>query len=388
MKITGFRTETFNYSRGRKIGDANGSAPSDTATGSLLFIETDAGVTGVSMGGGGAVGRIFRVIEGQDPRGVTGLWKEMNDFVFKTGNEGQDFRAISAIDAALWDLKAKAAGEPLWRMLGASVPRVKAYASGLDMPLTDDELAAFYQSYADLGVDAGKLKVGLDIDADLRRLAIVRDILAKNARRPHLMIDSNEYWSPKQAIRYISMIEDEFDLTWAEEPARRWDYRGLRKVSQGIKTAVATGENINGLDEYYPLIHNEAVDVVQFGSGAGITVPMQIAHFAMAYELPVSVIGAPGNLVAHAAAAMPNHIMQEVKDLVPPPCVTVDNHIEDGFIVLGNEPGSGLKVDEKKLKELQGRSDAAKSPFVPKARRRGAGLIVVPPEPGEGIFGV
>ena len=388
MKITGFRTESFNYSRGRKIGDANGSAPSNTATSSLLFIETDENVTGIAMGGGPAVARIFRVIEGQDPRGVIGLWSQMNDFVFKTGNEGQDFRAISAIDAALWDLKAKAAGEPLWRMLGASEPRVKAYASGLDMPLSDDDLAAFYQSYADLGVDSGKLKVGLDIDADLRRLGIVRDILAKNAKRPHLMIDSNEYWSPKQAVRYISMIEEHFDLTWAEEPARRWDYRGLRKVSQGIKTAVATGENINGLDEFYPLIHNEAVDIVQFGSGSGYTVPMQIANFAMAYELPVSVIGSPGNPAAHAAAAMPNHIMQEVKDLAPPPCVKVDNHIEDGFIVLGNEPGAGITVDEAKLTELQSASDVEKSPFVPKARRRGAGLVVVPPEPGEGIFGV
>ena len=387
MKITGFRTETFNYSRGRRIGDANGVAPSDRATASLLFIETDENITGIAMGGSPAIPQVFRVVEGQDPRSTVGLWKTMADFVFKTGNEGQNFSAVSTIDAALWDIKAKAAGEPLWRLLGAKEPRVKAYASGLDIGLSDDELAGFYQRFADLGVDAGKLKVGLDIDADIRRLGIVRDVLSRNARRPHLMIDSNEYWSPKQAIRYISMIEEKFDLTWAEEPARRWDYRGLRKVSQAVRTAVATGENINGLDEYYALVHNEAVDVVQFGSGAGITVPLQVANFAYGYELPVSVIGSPGNPVAHAAAAMPNHIMQEVKDFGPPPCIKIDNYLADGYIHLGNEPGFGITVDEALLAEMQKPENAGEGRFTPLTRRRGAALLVAPPQPGEGVFG-
>ena len=59
-------------------------------------------------------------------------------------------------------------------------------------------------------------------------------MLLPPAAKPGLMIDSNEYWSPKQAIRHIKEIEEQFDLTWVEEPARRWDYRGLRKVSQSV----------------------------------------------------------------------------------------------------------------------------------------------------------
>ena len=65
------------------------------------------------------------------------------------------YLAMCALDACMWDIKAKDAGEPLWRFLGAHEPRVKAYASGLDMGMTDDELAAFYQTYADHGIDAG-----------------------------------------------------------------------------------------------------------------------------------------------------------------------------------------------------------------------------------------
>jgi L-alanine-DL-glutamate epimerase-like enolase superfamily enzyme len=94
------------------------------------------------------------------------------------------------------------------------------------------------------GIQAGKLKVGLDRETDLRRLGIMRDALATSGKTPILTIDSNEYWSPKQAIRNIRIIEQHYELMWVEEPARRWDARGLRQVSQAVSAAVATGENL------------------------------------------------------------------------------------------------------------------------------------------------
>ena len=192
MKITGYRTLSWKYDRGRRLGDANGVTADGISNASVLFLETDAGITGIANSAPASIARMFPAIEGEDPRGAVGLWKKMSDVGFKTGVEGETFAAMCALDAAMWDIKAKAAGEPLWRMLGASEPRVKGYASGLDMGLTDDELAAFYTEFADLGFDAGKLKVGLDIDADIRRMGIVNDILKRNAKRPFLMIDSNE----------------------------------------------------------------------------------------------------------------------------------------------------------------------------------------------------
>jgi L-alanine-DL-glutamate epimerase-like enolase superfamily enzyme len=101
-----------------------------------------------------------------------------------------------------------------------------------------------YRSAAPTPLGAGKLKVGLDIEADLRRLEIMRNALGKAVARPTLMVDANEYWSPKQAIRKVQAMEDRFDLVWVEEPTRRWDYRGLRQVSRAIRSAVATGENL------------------------------------------------------------------------------------------------------------------------------------------------
>jgi L-alanine-DL-glutamate epimerase-like enolase superfamily enzyme len=364
------------------MGDANAVAPDDISRATYLFLETDAGITGIAPASSPDVEKLFPILEGKDPRGVIGLWKEMSDVGFKGGVEGSMYGAMCALDACMWDIKAKDAGQPLWRFLGAHEPRVKAYASGLDMGMTDDELAAFYQEYADLGIDAGKLKVGLDFESDMRRLEIMRDVLRQNAKEPMLMIDSNEYWSAKQAIRYISRIEEKYDLTWAEEPGRRWDYRGLRQISRGIKTAVATGENINGIDEFYPLIHNEAVDVVQFGT-LGVTSFLQIAHFAEAYELPVSIIGSPGRPMSHAAAAAPNHLAQEVKDLTPPTGVSIDNKIVDGFIEMGEAPGWGYTIDEEAIAKMQSNPLVSKGSGLPGSRRKGAGLYIIPPEPGE-----
>jgi L-alanine-DL-glutamate epimerase-like enolase superfamily enzyme len=118
--------------------------------------------------------------------------------------------------------------------------RVAAYASGLDLPLNKDELRAYYREMAGHGFFRGKLKVGLDQDADLERLAIVREELSVNSKRPRLMIDANEIWSPKEAIRRITEFESQFDLTCGRA-ARRWDYRGLRRIAR-VRSAVACGE--------------------------------------------------------------------------------------------------------------------------------------------------
>jgi len=385
MKVTGFRQQSYHFTMGRRIGDANGPVGSDRGGGSLLYIDTDEGVTGISLGGGPAVRAFEPLIVGEDPRGVAGLWKKMCDYAFKGGVEGQSKAAIGAIDVALWDLKAKINGEPLWRTLGASNPRVKAYASGIDLCLSDDDLRAFYRRMAEAGVDGGKLKVGLDMEEDLRRLQIVKEELSRANPRPYLMIDSNEYWSPKQAIRAICEIEQSFDLTWVEEPARRWDYRGLRKVSQSVKAAVATGENLNGAQDFYPLLLNEAADIYEVGAGTtGITGAMQVAQMCAGFELPVAMMNCPANYMAHLAAALPNHMMMEVVDPGREPCFTFDNKIEDGFIVLGEAPGLGITIDDEKLTQLQQPIPRKEwqdpQPFI---RREGAGLWIKPPTPQE-----
>ena len=381
MKITGFRVENYTMQMDRPIADSNYPAGDDLMPSSLLWIETDEGVSGIAPGGGD-VERFFHLLEGQDPREVVGLWRKMVDYVHKGGLVAVG-GPISSIDIALWDLKAKLAEEPLWQTFGALEGRTKAYASGIGYCLSDEDLFAFYRRMAERGVDGGKLKIGLDMTADLRRIGIMRDALSVASPRPQLMIDVNEYWSPKQTVRFMHEIEKHYDITWIEEPARRWDYEGLSQVSRQIKAAVATAENLKSIGEVYPLIHNQAGDIINVSTAtSGFTGCRQVAHLAYAYELPVSMMNCQANYMAHLAAALPNHLSMEVVDPGREHCLDFDNHIEEGFIVLGDKPGLGIEVNEQKLRALQENPPARKSNF-PFARREGAGAYVKGVEEGE-----
>jgi L-alanine-DL-glutamate epimerase-like enolase superfamily enzyme len=120
-------------------------------------------------------------------------------------------------------------------------------------------------------------------------------------------------------------------------------------VRQQVRAAVATGENLTGLDEFPPLIAAGALDVVQTGSVWGITHFLRVAALAHANDLPISVVGYNTNPLAAAAAAVPNHLTLEVQDLGAPRGLTVDHVVTDGHVVLGDEPGSGLTVDGTQL---------------------------------------
>jgi len=343
----------------------------------VLILETDAGIEGVGIGPHADVDRVFGAVEGQDPRGVSALYDRMLARVFKTGHTGATFGAIGAIDTALWDLKAKAAGEPLWRTLGALDRFVPGYASGLDIALDDDGLVRLYERFAARGFSSGKLKGGRDLGHDLRRLEILRDVLGRNSANPALMFDANESWNRSQAVRYVTALERKVDLTWIEEPVRRWDAAGLASVRRSVRAAVATGENLTGLEQYRPLLDADAVDIVQVGNVWGITHFLRVAAVAHGHDLPVSPVAHHTNPVAHAAAAVPNHLAFEVQDLTSPIGLLVDQEYDDGGIVLGDEPGIGIRVDEDRITALRAAAPPARDDG-PHVRPSRAGLRLVP----------
>ncbi|GAB3805809.1 mandelate racemase/muconate lactonizing enzyme family protein [Micromonospora zhanjiangensis] len=383
MKVTGYRSLTTWHDWGRLIGDANGVMPEPCTDVQVLILRTDDGLEGVGLGPHADVDRVFGAVEGEDPRAVLALYDRMLNHVFKTGHSGATFGAIGAIDMALWDLKAKAADEPLWRTIGAADRFVPGYASGLDIALDDDALVRLYERFAERGFTAAKLKGGHDVERDRRRLEAVRDVLGRNSTRPALMFDANESWNRSQAVRFVTALERTVDLSWVEEPVRRWDAAGLASVRSGIRAAVATGENLTGLEQYRPLLDAEAVDIVQVGSVWGITHFLRLAAVAHARDLPVSPVAYHGNSLAHAAAAVPNHLVSEIQDLSWPVGLDVDQEIADGGIVLGDRPGLGIRVDEERI--LAARALTPPPPVAgPHVRPARAGLRLVPdPRTGE-----
>ncbi|SCF27332.1 mandelate racemase/muconate lactonizing enzyme family protein [Micromonospora chokoriensis] len=360
MRITGFRTLTTVQEWGRPVGDANGVFADGVVPISIVLVDTDEGITGVGLGPHVEIERIFAAIEGEDPRAVTTLYDRMLRHTFKAGHAGPVFGTIGALDTALWDIKAQAAGEPLWRLLGGRDRRVNAYASGLDIGLTDDELVAAYEVYASYGLRAAKLKGGLDIERDQHRLGLVRDVLteAGHGRRAGLMLDVNEAWTRKQAVRHVCEIERSLDLIWIEEPVRRWDAEGCAAVSRGVRASVATGENLTGLEQYRPLIAAGAVDVVQMAAVWGVTHFLRVSALAHAHDLPVSPIGNSPIGLLHAATSVPNHLTSELQDLHRPVGVSIDLHVEDGAFILGDSPGLGVRVDEELIRAAERRPQA------------------------------
>ncbi|WP_147918286.1 mandelate racemase/muconate lactonizing enzyme family protein [Ruania zhangjianzhongii] len=346
MRIIGYRTLTTVHDWRRPVGDVNGVVTDGVTEVPLVLLETDDGLTGVGLGGHADVDRIFPALEGQDPRATFALYDRMLARVFKTGHGGATFATIGALDMALWDLKAKAAGEPLWRTLGAADRFVPGYASGLDYALSDDELVALYQRWADRGFTGAKVKGGLDIDRDLHRIEAVRDVLRVNSDQPAMMYDVNESWGRHQAVRLARQADEGVALTWIEEPVRRWDVPGHRAVARATTAAVATGENLTGLEQYRALLDADAVEVVQTGSVWGITHFLRVSVLALGRDLPVSPVAYNTNPVAHAAAAVPNHLSTELQNLCAPVGLSVDQEIADGGLVLGDAPGLGIDVDE------------------------------------------
>ena len=231
MKITRMESTLYAFDLDRRMCDANSPSGRIRGSGCVVELHTDEGLVGIGLGGGGVrpqmQGMVEQLLQGQDPRRVQGLWKRMVDKHFKGGHDGLINDAIATLDMALWDLKAKANDEPLWKTLGGSKQPIHCYASDLGIPLSDDELASWFTRMAsEYGFRGGKLKVGLDQDADIRRLELMERAFKQTAEAPMLLIDANEYWSPKQAIRKVAEMEERFDLTWVEEPARRWDFWG------------------------------------------------------------------------------------------------------------------------------------------------------------------
>ena len=378
MRITGFRTLTTVLDWGRPVGDANGVLADGRTPVPIVLVDTDEGITGVGFGPHLDADSVFAALEGEDPRGVTALYDRMLRRTFKAGHAGAVFGTIGAFDTALWDIKAKAANEPLWRLLGGRDRRVPAYASGLDIALTDEELVSVYQNYADHGLRAAKLKGGLDLERDRHRLTLVRDMLtdAGQGSRPAMMLDANEAWTRKQAVRHVCALEHTIDLTWVEEPVRRWDAEGLTAVSRGIRASVASGENLTGLEQFRPLLAAGALDVVQTGAVWGITHFLRVAALAHAHDLPVSPVGNTPAGLLHAATAVPNHLASELQDLEPPFGVHLAHHVEDGGFVLSDTPGAGVDVDE----------DAIQTAHLAHTTRNGDGPHVRPSAAGHRLF--
>lgn len=346
MKIIAARTRPF---RDPKASPGNGS-------GCLLELETNLGLMGIGIGTLEIAKSALRIAEdiliSEDPRAVIAHWNHMCRRLRETACTDLDIQATAMLDMALWDLKAKANKEPLWKTLGGNRPRafacVCAVVTGTDDESFRDRISSMVQTY---GFRAGKLPVGPESDADLRRLKIMHKALAQNTPAPELLLSSADRWTPEQAISRTCEIEQRYDLVCIQGSPSAWGTKGLKQISEHVFAAVCNGEAQNSAEGLFTSLDHTDFDILTIDPAiSGISGSLQMAEAAFGYELPVLLAACTGNTGAHLASVMPNVMYLEVQ--TPDSAtgtVTSDVQVEDGWVVAGDEPGHGMAIAAEAL---------------------------------------
>ncbi len=280
--ITELTTTSLHYPHGKAIQDATIPPPKPGMEGrSALFvhIKTDEGVEGLGTGTGGPAVRaviernLKDLLVGEDPFAIERLWEAMFWRVRGFGRKGVAFGAISCIDVALWDLKAKALGVPLYRLLGTYRDSVPIYGSGGWTHFNERDLIEEQSSYVERGIPRIKMKVGKDFGRsereDVQRLAAVRKAVGDDVE---IYIDANNGYYAKQAITMARRFE-EFNVGWFEEPVLADDIEGLAAVAKATSIPIATGEHEYTKFGFKDLIARGGADIVQpdVGRVGGVT---------------------------------------------------------------------------------------------------------------------
>ncbi|MBZ9579089.1 L-talarate/galactarate dehydratase [Klebsiella quasivariicola] len=236
----------------------------------LAEIHSRDGFTGVGFsyskraGGQGIYAHAKEIADnllGEDPNDIDKIYSKLLWAGASVGRSGMAVQAISPIDIALWDMKAKRAGLPLAKLLGSHRDSVQCYnTSGgfLHTPL--DQVLKNVAISRENGIGGIKLKVGQPNTAeDIRRLTAVREVLGDDFP---LMVDANQQWDRETAIRMGRKMEP-FNLTWIEEPLDAYDVEGHAQLAAALDTPIATGEMLTSFREHEQLILGNASDFVQ-----------------------------------------------------------------------------------------------------------------------------
>lgn len=282
---------------------------------------------------------------GEDPNDIARLYTKLLWAGASVGRSGVATQALAAVDIALYDLKAKRAGLPLAKLLGAHRDSVRTYnTSGGFLNASIEEVKERASRSIAEGIGGIKIKVGLpDGATDLARVAAVREHIGPDVP---LMVDANQQWDRTTALRMGRRLE-QFDLDWIEEPLDAYDAEGHAALAAALDTPIATGEMLASVAEHERLIATRACDIIQPDAPrvGGITQFLRLLtladqagldlapHFAMEIHL-------------HLAATYPREPWVEHFDWLDP---LFNERLEtkDGRMLVPNRPGLGVTLSDQ-----------------------------------------
>lgn len=339
----------------------------------IVKVHTDAGITGIGevdsnpMAVKGAIEGPFshttasglrQLVIGEDPFETEKIWHKMYRGNIYGGRRGAGLHAMSGIDIALWDIKGKALGLPVWKLLGGGFHRqIRPYASSLwgPTPAATRELA---QRYLDRGFTAVKFgwdPMGQDEETDI---ALVREARKGLGDGPDLLVDAGLVWDAKTAIQRARAFE-QHNIFWLEEPLLPDDYDGYRKLSEAVDVRIAAGEEESSRLSFVELMDRGKIDIVQVDLTrvGGFTEAMKVASLAVDRGLPVVNHGFTTYINVAAALHFLNSIPNSfILEFVAEEETTLRDEItkqrivaKDGMLDIPQEPGLGVELNDEAI---------------------------------------
>ncbi len=355
-RITGIKARAYKIPTDRP--EADGTFAWDSTT--LIVVHASGGgKTGIGYTYTDAC--IVSLIEGKlkqtldatsaDAMDPQAAWLSMQKAVRNMGHQGLAATAISAVDGALWDLKAKLLDQPLCMLLGRYRDNCPVYGSGGFTTYTDDELREQLSGWADRdGCRWVKMKIGSDPERDPHRVKVAKDAIGERT----LFVDANGAYTRKQALAFADLFAREAQVRWFEEPVSSDDLEGLQLIRHRAPAImeIAAGEYGYDLDYFRRIIKAGAVDVIQadITRCGGVTGWLQVAALAHAHHIDLSGHCAPSYHL-HAACAAPRfRHLEWFHDHVRIEHMLFDGapRVQDGAITPdSSRPGMGLEFKEK-----------------------------------------
>ncbi len=343
----------------------------------IVKVHTDEGITGlgeVDSAPLAAQGMILgpyshttstglkHLLVGEDPFATEFLWEKMYRGNIYAGRFGIGIHAMSGLDMALWDIKGKKLGMPIWKLLGGGFrKKIRCYASSLfgDTPQQTRELARRFADQGFKAVKFGWAPMGQDAKTDVALVAKAREGLGEEV---DLMIDAGLVWDAKTALQRAQAFSD-YAIYWLEEPLAPDDYEGYRKLTEATSVRIAAGEEESGRKTFRRLIVEGNIDVVQVDLTrvGGFTEAMKIAALAADYGRPVANHGFTTyvNVAAalHWLNAIPNALIAEyvaeeetnLREFITRQKI---RH-QEGYLEIPQEPGLGVELDEEAVAKFR-----------------------------------
>jgi D-galactarolactone cycloisomerase len=363
MKITDVKTLRLRATIPSEGQVFSRSGVRNTRSTTLVQVETNEGITGIgSCSGNGEllefiIDRALKpLIVGMDPIEIDAVWDNAytrgghKEF----GTRGIGVVALSGIDIALWDILGKARGVPLYKLLGGKCrDKVPVYATAL-YPEEPVKVAARARAFADQGFHGVKIKVGFDLDQDVRIVRAVRRELGKDFI---VMTDANQGYSLDAALQAASGFADA-GAFWLEEPLFVEDVEGHAALRERGKVPIAVGENLHTCAAFRDFVVSGAVDFLQpdVARAGGITEIRKISALAEKHRVPIS-FHTWGDAVAlaasvHLSAALQGCIVMELDYTYNPlreELLREPFKVQGGFLTPPDKPGLGVDLNAEAL---------------------------------------